>query len=138
MPIEFQKKYPNIACCGLDCGLCPIFHSKGTSNCPGCGGPNFINKHPPCGILSCNLKKKIECCAFCEEYPCEKMKKWDLGDSFISHKVCLKNLILIKEKGIQSFIEQQHKRMVYLEQLLKDFDDDHYKCGHFYPGDQQE
>ena len=35
------KKYPIIGACGLDCGLCPSFHSGGDKPCPGCCGEGF-------------------------------------------------------------------------------------------------
>jgi len=48
-----EKTYPTIACCGIDCGLCPRFYTAGASRCCGCGGKDFANVHPACGILSC-------------------------------------------------------------------------------------
>ena len=33
-----MKNYPSIACCGIDCGLCPTHYTKGPTRCPGCGG----------------------------------------------------------------------------------------------------
>ena len=77
------KKYPTIACCGLDCGLCPTYYTKGPSKCPGCCGPNFSNHHPSCSIITCCVKdKKFETCAECKEFPCSKLKNWDVVDSF--------------------------------------------------------
>jgi len=35
---EKLKIYNTIGCCGIDCGLCPRFYTKGDSVCPGCGG----------------------------------------------------------------------------------------------------
>jgi len=40
------KKNETIGCCGIDCGLCPRFHTKGDSVCPGCGGENFKKNIP--------------------------------------------------------------------------------------------
>lgn len=113
------KTYPTIACCGLDCGLCPTFYTKGPSRCPGCCGPNFFNKHPSCSIITCCVKNnKFETCAQCGEFPCQKLKNWNLYDSFICHSVSLANLNLIKEKGIEEFIEQQTKRIGFLKTML--------------------
>lgn len=118
------KKYPTLACCGLDCGLCPRYNMKGASKCPGCQGPDFALKHPSCGILTCCFKNQgLECCGECPQYPCEKIKPWASGDSFISHQVCLKNLDRIKLEGIESFILNQQKRIKILERLLDQFDD---------------
>ena len=119
-----MKKYPTIACCGIDCGLCPRYHTDGKSKCPGCGGNNFYEKHPSCSILNCCVKKKqIETCADCSEFPCKRMKHWDRSDSFVTHKNSLVNLNYIRETGLPIFIKQQNKRIRLLEKFLKDYDD---------------
>ncbi|MFX1242904.1 MAG: DUF3795 domain-containing protein [Promethearchaeota archaeon] len=118
------KEYPTIACCGLDCGLCPVYYTKGPSRCPGCCGPDFQNRHPSCGIITCCVKEhKFETCAECNEFPCPKIDKWDKVDSFISHRVSLSNLKLIKEKGIEQFFNQQQKRIELLDLMLKSFNE---------------
>jgi hypothetical protein len=119
-----EKKYPTIACCGLDCGLCPVYYTKGPSRCPGCCGTDFFNKHPSCSIITCCVKKKsFETCAECNEFPCSKIDKWDKYDSFISHQVSLSNLNLIKAYGIEEFYSQQKKRIQLLEKMLQDFNE---------------
>lgn len=117
------KEYPTIACCGIDCGLCPRYYINGSSRCSGCGGKNFFDKHPSCSILTCCLKKGFETCADCDDFPCDRIKIWDKADSFVTHKPCIKNLKSIKEKGIEIFLEQQNKRMQILEKLLLSFNE---------------
>jgi len=118
------KKYPTVACCGLDCGLCPIYYTKGPSRCPGCCGSDFFNKHPSCSIITCCVKQhNFETCGECKEFPCSKIDKWDKYDSFISHKVSLTNLTLIKEKDLEEFLSQQQKRIELLEKMLEDFNE---------------
>jgi hypothetical protein len=118
------KAYPTIACCGLDCGLCPTYYTKGPSRCPGCCGPNFFAKHPSCSIITCCVKKHdFETCAECEEFPCSKIEKWDLGDSFICHRASLINLQFIKEFGVDKFIEIQKERIEILEKMLDKFNE---------------
>jgi len=115
------KNYPTIACCGLDCGLCPAYYTKGSSRCPGCCGPDFSLKHPSCSIITCCVNKRnFETCAECEDFPCQKLKIWDLADSFISHKNCLANLREIKKIGLETFLEQQQKRIHFLEFALNE------------------
>ncbi|MFX1379460.1 MAG: DUF3795 domain-containing protein [Promethearchaeota archaeon] len=118
------KEYPTIACCGLDCGLCPVYYTEGPSRCPGCCGPDFHDKHPSCSIIVCCVKKhRFETCAECNEFPCLKIDKWDKFDSFISHRVSLSNLRLIKKIGIEQFFIQQKKRVEILEIMLENFND---------------
>ena len=118
------KAYPTIACCGLDCGLCPTYYTKGPSRCPGCCGSGFFEKHPPCSIITCCVKKnRFETCAECEEFPCSKIAKWDMGDSFISHKACLSNLEFIKTIDTEKFVEIQKKRIKLLELMLEHYNE---------------
>lgn len=122
------KAYPTIGCCGIDCGLCPRYYTAGASKCPGCGGPDFSNKHPTCGYVTCCTKKKgLEVCAQCGEFSCSRFEHWltDEGeyDSFVTHRRAYSNLLVIKEHGIEEFSKQQKERITLLERMLKDFDD---------------
>ena len=122
------KTYPTLGCCGLDCGLCPRYYTVGSSRCPGCCGPDFLDKHPACGYITCCVKKKkLEACAQCDEFPCSRFESWlaDGGeyDSFLTYKKTRPNLDFIRNHGIEKFMEQQSKRIRLLETMLKDFDD---------------
>lgn len=124
MKIQPTKKFPSIACCGIDCGLCPTYYTQGPSNCPGCGGPDFYNKHPSCSILTCCITKNgYETCTDCEDFPCERIKSWDIADSFVTHKVCLQNLNEIKQNGMEKFVKQQEERIKILKFLLSSYND---------------
>lgn len=119
------KKYETIGCCGIDCGLCPRFYTKGDSACPGCGGNSFKEKHPSCGIVPCCvIKKEYEVCADCPEFPYKRYDAEKHGyDSFVTHKKVFFNLDYIKDKEIALFIENQKLRMAILTNLLSHFDD---------------
>jgi hypothetical protein len=124
------KKYPSIGACGLDCGLCPRYYTKGTSRCPGCGGLDFFNKHPSCSFITCCVRKNnLEVCAECSVFPCSKFKSDEEyqqlkeSSSYPSSKKVMPNLNFIKECGIEKFIEQQKKRIKLLETMIENFDD---------------
>jgi len=119
------KKHEVIGCCGIDCGLCPVFHSKGNSACPGCGGVGFKEKHPSCSFITCCvIKKSLEVCSDCLEYPCKRFDSEKNGyDSFVTHKKVFSNLDYIKNIGISPFIDQQRIRIDILTNLLQNFDD---------------
>lgn len=119
------KKYETIGCCGIDCGLCPRFHTNGDSACPGCGGLNFRDKHPSCGFLTCCvIKKGLEVCSDCKDYPCKRFDSEKEGyDSFVTHNKVFTNLDAIKANGIEFFIDNQSVRMDILNYLLANFDD---------------
>jgi len=121
------KKYPTLGCCGLDCGLCPRYYTEGSSRCPGCCGPDFSNRHPSCGHITCCVKKEnLEVCAQCDDFPCSKFDSWfgnEAYDSFITHKKTESNLYFIKKHGVEKFIEKQRERIKLLEEMLKEFNE---------------
>ena len=122
------KNHPTIACCGLDCGLCPRYYTVGISKCPGCCGPDFFNKHPSCSYITCCVKKKgLEVCPECGEFPCTKFRLLLRNeveyDSFLTYKKVKSNLLFIQEHGLASYRRQQKNRIVLLEKMLEYFDD---------------
>jgi hypothetical protein len=124
------RRHPTIGVCGLDCGLCPRYYTQGTSRCPGCGGPDFFNKHPSCSFITCCVKKKrLEICAECPDFPCSKFKTEDEyqqlkeSSSYPSCRVVMLNLDFIRAHGIGKFMEQQKKRIKLLERMIDSFDD---------------
>jgi len=126
---DLLKKYHTIGCCGIDCGLCPRFHTKGDSACSGCGGPDFKIRHPSCGFVTCCvIKKGLEVCSECNDYPCSRFDSVSKGyDSFVTHKKVFSNLDFIKSKGINSFLNHQKIRMDILIVYLVNYDDSRSK-----------
>ncbi len=122
---ESLKKYNTIGCCGIDCGLCPRFHTKGDSACPGCGGLNFKEKHPSCGFVTCcAIKKGLEVCSECTDYPCSRFDSERNGyDSFVTHQKIFSNHDFIRSNRIDTFIDQQKIRMNILIDFLTNYDD---------------
>jgi hypothetical protein len=124
MDQQGKKRYPTIACCGIDCGLCPRFYTAGPSKCPGCVGEGFLEKHPSCSIARCCVKTNgWETCAECPRFPCEKLRNWDSVDSFVTHQKSLENLRQIQDEGIADFAAQQNERIALLNKLLEEYDD---------------
>ncbi len=128
--MEQLKTHPTIGVCGLDCGMCPRYYTEGPSRCPGCGGPNFSDKHPSCSFITCCVKKKgLEVCGECAEFPCSKFKSEEFyqqmegSSSYPPYRSVFSNLRFIKEKGIKPFIKQQAKRINLLETMIEGYDD---------------
>ena len=122
------KNHPTIGCCGLDCGLCPRYYTVGTSQCPGCCGSDFFEKHPSCGYITCCVKEKgLEVCGQCAEFPCGRFDPWlescEEHDSFVTHRKVAANLDFVRAQGVEKFLEQQGKRIGLLERMIRDFDD---------------
>jgi hypothetical protein len=120
-----MKQYPIIGCCGIDCGLCPRYHTDGSSACPGCAAPDFREKHPSCGFVTCCVTTRgFETCADCPEYPCSRFDREREGrDSFVTHRKVFDNLNAIRKNGYEAFLDIQSERMDLLQRLLHDFND---------------
>ena len=116
------RKYPLFSACGLNCGLCPRYYTDGDSKCPGCGGKNFFEKHPSCGVLSCSQRNVIEYCFLCKEYPCKKYDKWE-KDSFITHQNMMKDLEKAKNIGINEYKKELNEKTRILNDLLVNYND---------------
>ena len=124
------KKFPIVAACGLDCGLCPRFYTEGPSRCPGCAGPGFFTKHPTCSFITCCVRQKgFEVCAECSEFPCPKFKtgaeysRMNESSSYPSCRKILPNLFFIKRHGIAQFIRRQRARMRMLKVMIAEYND---------------
>ena len=118
-----QRAYPQFSACGLNCGLCPRYHTVGTSRCPGCGGENFSEKHPTCGVLSCSQRRDLEHCFQCGEFPCKKYDRADQTDSFITHRKQFSDLHRAKHLGMDTYTKDLDEKISFLETLLADYDD---------------
>jgi len=116
------KKYPIIGCCGLDCGLCPRYYTKGRSKCNGCGSPT---SRPNCSIFRCCVNMKgYETCAECRDFPCPRFKDtWEEYDSFLTHRKMRPNLKYINEHGVESHVRRLRERMRLLKKMLEEFNE---------------
>ncbi len=123
------KRYPMVGACGLDCGLCPRYHTTGSSRCPGCAGKDFEQKHPACGFITCCVKQKhLEACAQCPDWAsCERVSRIMEGskqsDSFISYRPLEANYKFIRKYGIEEFARQEMVKLELLDYLLQHFDE---------------
>jgi len=123
------KKYPVVGACGLNCGLCPRYHTGGTSRCPGCCGPDFWQKHPGCAFITCCVKQRnLETCAQCVDWvECEKvarlMDSAKYHDSFISYKPITANFAFIQKNGIEEFVRLEIEKQKFLRQLIDNYNE---------------
>jgi len=123
------KKYPIAGACGLNCGLCPRYHTEGTSRCPGCCGPDFWQKHPGCGFITCCVKQRnLETCAQCADWAeCEKVTKLldsaKYQDSFISYRPLATNFAFIQKNGIEEFARLEMEKLEFLKYLLNTYNE---------------
>ena len=117
------REYPQFSACGLNCGLCPRYYTKGQSRCPGCAGEGFTETHCSCSILSCCQRKGLEYCFLCNEYPCKKYDGEGLVDSFITHINIFRDAEKAKQIGIEAYKAELNTKIEILENLLENYDD---------------
>jgi hypothetical protein len=121
---EYKREYPLFALCGLNCGLCPRFHTEGSSRCPGCGGKDFHLKHPACAVITCNKKNDNgEYCFQCSLFPCNRYKEASKVDSFISYRNVLADFIKAKKAGVAACKSELNEKVKILEYLIANYDD---------------
>ena len=129
MSVYPVKKYSIVGACGLDCGLCPRFYTKGESRCPGCCGPDFWNKHPSCGFITCCVKQRnLETCAQCVDWEhCDRVIRNLQGakntDSFISYQPLTGNFAFIHKNGIDDFVRLELEKIKFLRHLIENYDE---------------
>ena len=120
---EYKRNTALFSLCGLNCALCPRFHTEGTSKCPGCGGEDFSLKHPTCAVVTCNDKHDhVEFCFECSQYPCERYKNANLLDSFISYKNVSQNMADAKQ-DLHGYLTELKEKQAILETLIGSYND---------------
>lgn len=119
----YSRDYPDFALCGLNCVLCPRYHTAGSSRCPGCGGPDFSEKHPTCAVVTCSRKHgDVQFCFECGDYPCKKYQEQGAVDSFISYRNVASDLAAAK-KNLAAYKKTLAAKAAALGELLANFDD---------------
>jgi len=109
--VKFDRSL--IAPCGMNCGTC-IGHLREKKRCPGCRvymADNTVTAQR-CIIQKCNHLENTasKFCYDCEKYPCRRLKQLDLRYRTRYKTSFFENLTMIKEKGIESFLEFESQR----------------------------
>ncbi|MCW3993659.1 MAG: DUF3795 domain-containing protein [Candidatus Bathyarchaeota archaeon] len=77
--------------------------------CLGCHGSIHKPWCASCSIRQCTEKKGILTCAFCDEFPCEKLEKYyekdKCGDKFRAH------ILRQKEIGLEKWLEEMREKI---------------------------
>jgi predicted RNA-binding Zn-ribbon protein involved in translation (DUF1610 family) len=111
--------------CGLYCGACDVLQANEEGRieelakewdidpddivCHGCKTEISSVYCRTCDIKKCAEDKKVEFCFQCSEYPCPLLVEFRT-DECSHHSVVLKNLGMIKEKGVLTWLGEQEKR----------------------------
>jgi Protein of unknown function (DUF3795) len=125
---EYSRMTPQFSLCGLNCSLCPRYRTTGSSRCPGCGGQDFYEKHPVCGIISCSQRHDgVEYCFQCNAYPCGRYNGLNEKDSFITYRHVPMDMEIAKERGLDEYLEELSKKSRILDVLLDEWDNGRLK-----------
>jgi len=108
-------------CCGLYCGACSsmltLERNQGApdaahfvcdyeeSPCPGCKG----GETQDCEFIRCCQEHDVSCCAYCNDFPCEMLKRFSV-DEWVHHRDVIANHTRIKEIGIEAWLLEQSKQ----------------------------
>jgi len=121
---EYKREYTLFSLCGLNCGLCPRYQSKGASKCPGCGGKNFTLQHPSCTVITCSEKHgDVEYCLLCKDYSCNRYKCPSKKNSFIIYRNVIDDMHKAIDHGIEQYQAELNEKILFLEYLISNFND---------------
>lgn len=111
--------------CGLYCGACEVLIANKNETveviartwnvepeqlgCSGCKSAINAVYCVDCGIKRCAENKKVEYCFECDEYPCSRLVTFR-NDEHPHHSIVLQNLDLVRNQGIDQWLEQQRIR----------------------------
>lgn len=111
------QRHNLIAYCGMDCALCRSYqvnvhklNDKGFhyKTCPGCKprGLGCLHMADSCEIIG---QGKIDYCFNCDQFPCKRLKNLDKRYRTKYHMSMIDNLIMIRDKGMDVFLESQSR-----------------------------
>lgn len=107
--VSFERSL--IAPCGMNCGTC-IAYMRPENKCSGCRHPEKGKARINCVIKNCDLLEETDSkfCFDCQKYPCMRLKQLDKRYRTRYSTSFLDNLIMIKEKGIDFFLDFETNR----------------------------
>ncbi|MFA5079287.1 MAG: DUF3795 domain-containing protein [Dehalococcoidia bacterium] len=116
----------NVAPCGMNCGICKAYLRK-KNPCKAC---SFVDSSYPKTIVSCYLrtcpKRTGKYCFRCEDFPCDRLKHLDKRYRTRYGMSEIENLQYIRDNGIKTFLEQEHRRWISDKGVLCVHDKNYY------------
>lgn len=121
------------AICGLFCGTCPCYPEE----CHGCLSNKLAFGCDTCGngFRQCAREHDVERCYECTSFPCERLehfKDQHVVNGIGHHKNVIKDLNIMKDQGVDSWVEEQTKKNLCSScgKLLYWYDLKCHNCGH--------
>lgn len=114
MNLEDFEGLDLVSYCNIWCGACPGFHR---GNCKGCRSTeNKPESKKSCGysMKPCCIKKGLDTCAECEEYPCSKITKLitsQKGRKEYDYRHDIPNNVeKIRKESLEAWIQSQKEK----------------------------
>jgi hypothetical protein len=109
--VTFDKSL--IAPCGMNCGTC-IAYLRPKNKCAGCRIELSAKAttRAMCVVKNCTklALTSSKFCYDCESFPCKRIKQLDKRYSSKYSTSFIENLVMIREKGIDAFLDFESKR----------------------------
>lgn len=99
-------QYEKLSLCGLYCGGCKNY--KKNMNCMGCRNEKELVSD--CPTRACCISKSFLHCGECEDFPCDELNRF-YNDGVQLHESAYKNMLKIKENGIEKWLSEQEKEL---------------------------
>lgn len=126
---EYYRPNPLFSLCGLNCALCPRYHTDGSSKCSGCGGKDFHLLHPSCAIINCSKQHdNVNYCCYCKDYPCKRYEDCGQQDSFITYRNVVSDFHRLSCIGEDAFILELNRKKEILTCLIEHHNDGRSKA----------
>ncbi len=117
---EQTRAEPRFSLCGLNCGLCPMYHISETEHCTGCGGAG----RPSCAVQRCAREHGgVEYCFQCAEYPCARYTRAEPYDSFVPHRNVQRDFARAARDGLDAYRAMLEEKEALLRFLLREYND---------------
>lgn len=99
-----MEQYEKLSLCGLYCGGCKNY--KENMNCMGCRNEKELVTD--CPTRACCISKGLIHCGECKTFPCDELKNF-YNDGARHHELAYKNMLKIKEIGIDKWLSEQEQ-----------------------------
>jgi hypothetical protein len=116
-----------IAPCGMNCGVCRAYLRE-RNPCHGC---NDAEQNQPATRVNCRLricgKRTGRFCSSCAEFPCDRLKRLDTRYRERYGMSQIENLLCIKERGMEKFLEEEDRKWITDKGVLCVHDNKYYR-----------
>jgi hypothetical protein len=124
-----EGKFKLAAPCGLYCGVCSNY-VDGTCHGCGCTANDCFagKKHVICSIYKCTLKKSIQDCSLCGDFPCTELIQFVYDPIMKTHLPAINNLERRRKIGVETWLKEQEDYWKNNANKFKEWIEFHKEC----------